>query len=392
MVATYQQFDGHYRPLSNHPACSTAGLYYDKADTSGAYRGDGNNDGLWTAASALGAQNMATGHVARDIARIPGYPCAALEYAQPNEDLTKPIVVLVHGNSTRPHTWEKYLLPPNTPTQSIEKVIIVADAVARDQLAEKLIAARYRVIAVDMRTDLVRPDIEPMANITTENAAANIDHGWSTPILQGLLKALMTNHPDRKIAMVGHSLGATVIRDALRRMWNDYSLGKSTLNPFPRISHVVLGSGAMHGVSTYETLCQTFANKTMRGTVACEMGSRSTLAPTYFNKPINGPRDLFATPCADGDFAFGKRGQCGGNAVKYYTVTMQDINRGTEYQDAYVSEKASHIDMEGCVTNTLTTLADFDTSGYFLKGSIANHFGSVRSTAGANLTMQYLAE
>ena len=98
------------------------------------------------------------------------------------------------------------------------------------------------------------------------------------------------------------------------------------------------------------------------------------------------------TPCADGDFAFGKRGQCDGHVVKYYTVTMRDINRGTEYQDLYVSENASRIDMEGCVTNTLTSLTDFDTSGYFMKGLIANHFGSMRSPAGLALVTKYLAE
>ena len=44
-------------------------------------------------------------------------------------------------------------------------------------------------------------------------------------------------------------------------------------------------------------------------------------------QPLNGPSDLFATPCADGDYAFGKTGQCGGNVVKYYTVTMTDMEQ-----------------------------------------------------------------
>ena len=104
------------------------------------------------------------------------------------------------------------------------------------------------------------------------------------------------------------------------------------------------------------------------------------------------PRDLFATPCADGDYAFGKTGVCGGNVVKYYTITMTDIAQGSNYQDLYVSESASRIEMPGCVVNKLTTLNDYDTSGYFNKGFIANHFGSLRSEAGLKLTMEYLAQ
>ncbi len=57
------------------------------------------------------------------MANIPGFPCAAKEYAQPNEDTSKPIVILVQGNSTRPHTWEKFLLPPGmTINTALEKV------------------------------------------------------------------------------------------------------------------------------------------------------------------------------------------------------------------------------------------------------------------------------
>jgi hypothetical protein len=78
--------------------------------------------------------------------------------------------------------------------------------------------------------------------------------------------------------------------------------------------------------------------------------------------------------------------------VKYYTITMTDKEQGKNYQDLYVSEAASRLDMDGCVTNKLTTLNDYDTSGYFNKGFIANHFGSMRSDAGMTLVMQYLAE
>ncbi|NPC82572.1 alpha/beta hydrolase [Pyxidicoccus fallax] len=392
----FQEYDGHYRPLTNHPGCTVTNLYYDKSNTTGStpYK-DGNNDGKWTGNSAFGGPNAATGFADGNLARIPGYPCAAKEYTQNNEDTTKPIVILVHGNSTRPHSWEKFMLQPGTPVETAyENVQFTADTTARNQLAETLIAQRYRVIAVDFRTDLVT-SIDPSANSATQNSSGNIDHGWATPILQGLLKAVMRDQPNRKVALIGHSLGVTVARDALRRMYVEWSTGRAgAINPFPQVSHVILGSGANHGVSTYDpamgSLCQN--NPTMRGTIVCEMGSRSNYTQTYFHAPLNGPRDLFATPCADGDYAFGRTGQCGGNVVKYYTITMTDKERGTNYQDLYVSEAASRIDMDGCVKNTLTTLNDYDTSGYFSKGFIANHFGSVRSAAGLDLMMRYLAE
>lgn len=393
---TYRSYDGHYRPLTNHPGCTTANLYYDRSNTTGStpYK-DGNNDGKWTGNSSFGGPNAATDFITGDKANIPGYPCAAKEYVQNNEDTTKPIVILVHGNSTRPHTWEKFILEPGTAVNTAyENVQFSPDTSPREQLAERLIAQRYRVIAVDFRTDIVT-NVDPAANSTTQNSSGNIDHGWATPILQSLIKSVMKFYPDRKVALVGHSLGVTVARDALRRLYVEWAQGRSgAVNPFTQVSHVILGSGANHGVSTYDpamgSLCST--NDTMRGTIVCEMGSRSNYVQTYFHKPLNGPRDLFSTPCADGDYAFGKTGQCGNNVVKYYTITMTDKERGTNYQDLYVSEAASRIDMEGCVTNTLTTLNDYDTSGYFSKGFIANHFGSLRSAAGIDLALRYLAE
>jgi len=393
--STHTQYDGKYRPLSNHPGCSVDNLYYHKANTAtGQGRTpyvDGNNDYKWTGLSVLGGPNQATGHIDGDKANIEGYPCAAKEYTQANEDTSKPIVILVHGNSTRPHTWEKFLLPANTSIESTyENVVFTADTTARNQLAEKLIADRYRVIAVDFRTDLVAT-VDPASNPTTENSSGNIDHGWSTPILQSLVKAVMKNNPNRKVALVGHSLGVTVVRDALRRLYVEHTKGVAgSINPFKQVSHVILGSGANHGVSTYDAgLCT--GNTTMRGTIVCEMGSRSNYSQTYFHAPLNGPKDLFATPCADGDYAFGKTGQCEGNVVKYFTLTMSDLEQGSRYQDLYVSQAASRIDMPGCVVNRLTTLNDYDTSGYFNKGFIANHFGSMRSEAGLKLVMGYLA-
>ncbi|REG32337.1 alpha/beta hydrolase family protein DUF900 [Archangium gephyra] len=391
--STYLQYDGRYRPLSNHPGCSTDNLYYDKANTSGTTPFlDGNNDGRWTGPGPFGGPNVATGHIDGDVARIPGFPCAAKEYTQTFEDTSKPIVILVHGVSTRPHAWEKFLLPPGTAINSaFERVNFPPDTEARDQLAERLIAAHYRVLAVDFRTDLVA-SVDPTTNSTTENAAGNVDHGWSTPILQSLVKAVMKNNPTRQVALVGHSVGVTVVRDALRRLYVEHVKGEpGAINPFPRLSHVILGSGHNHGVSTYDspsTLCRD--NRTMRGAVVCEMGSRASYVQTYFHRPLNGPKDLFATPCADGDFAFGRTGQCGGNVVKYYTLAMTDITPGTNYQDFYASESTARLDMPGCVVNALTTLNDYDTSGYFNKGFIANHYGSVRSEAGLARILEVL--
>lgn len=393
--SNYLDYDGHYRPLAGHPGCSVDNLYYDKANSTGTtpYK-DGNNDGKWTGSTALGGPNTATNFIDGDKATIPGYSCAAKEYTQRDEDTSKPIVILVHGNSTRPHTWEKFLLPSGVQITSSENVQFNPDTAARDQLAEKLISQRYRVIAVDFRTDVVT-NLDPTSDNAHYNAAGNIDHGWATPILQSLVKAVIQNNPDRKVALIGHSMGVTVTRDALRRLYVEHLRGTAdSVNPYAHVSHVILGSGANHGVSTYDptlgALC--FNNKTMRGTVVCEMGSRSNYSQTYFAKPLNGPLDLFSTPCADGDYAFGKTGQCDGNVVKYFTITMTDKEKGTNYQDLYVSEAASRLDMEGCVTNHLNTLNDYDTSGYFIKGSIANHFGSLRSEAGLGLALQYLAQ
>jgi hypothetical protein len=127
----------------------------------------------------------------------------------------------------------------------------------------------------------------------------------------------------------------------------------------------------------------------MRGTVTCQMGQRNQYTQTAFHRPLNGPpidgEPVFGgwweTPCADGDYAFGKRGVCGGHKVAYTTITMQDLMNGTQ-QDEFVSEHASRLYPTACANNVLTGLNDFDTSGYFYNGYFRNHYGSVRSDAG----------
>jgi hypothetical protein len=119
------------------------------------------------------------------------------------------------------------------------------------------------------------------------------------------------------------------------------------------------------------------------------MGQRNQYTQTKFHRSLNGPpiegETAFAgwweTPCADGDYAFGKRDACGDNTVSYTSITMEDLENGTQ-QDEFVSEHASRLYPVACANNVLTGLNDFDTSGYFYNGFFKNHYGAVRSNAG----------
>jgi pimeloyl-ACP methyl ester carboxylesterase len=339
---------GRYRTIDGsgggmHPGCSTTGLSY-------------------TAAS------------------IAGFQCAAREFPAANEDTTKPIVVLVHGNSESPNGWIKFVHADPASLQ------FPADTDARDQLAELLPAAGFRTIAIDMRTDLIDDPNSPEGS-DTGNTPKNADHGWNVPLLQSLIKQLAIANPDRKISVIGFSLGATTVRDALRRLWAEHADGKWDINIMSRLQDVIVASGANHGVVSFAKQCG--VNLTMRGTVTCQMGQRNQYTQTAFHRPLNGPpidgEDAFGgwweTPCADGDYAFGRRDACGDNTVSYTTITMQDLENGTQ-QDEFVSEHASRLYPTKCANNVLTGLNDFDTSGYFFNGFFRNHYGSVRSDAG----------
>jgi hypothetical protein len=316
-------------------------------------------------------------------ATVPGFACAARQFPFPDgvpEDTTKPIVVLVHGNSETPTGWIKFVHPDPASLQ------FPADTTARDQLAEKLPARGYRTFAIDMRTDLIDDPNSPTGS-DTGNTPKNADHGWTVPLLQELLKKLAIAYPDRKLSIVGFSLGATTVRDALRRLWVENVDGKWDVNILSRVNDVIAASGANHGVVTFARLCG--VNLTMRGTIACQMGQRNQYTQTAFHRPLNGPAiegetkfgGWFETPCADGDYAFGKRGACGGHAVQYTTITMKDLENGTQ-QDEFVSEHASRLYPTACANNIINGLNDFDTSGYFFNGFFRNHYGSVRSEAG----------
>ncbi len=328
-------------------------------------------------------------------ASIEGYPCAAKEYTQASEDTDKPIVILVHGNSSGVTSFEEYFNASiaGTEIQTFQGFPFTVATETRPSLVTALLEDGFRVIAFDARIDLVATgvtdlDLDPM----TGNPFLNIDHGWPVPMLQSLVRAVMTNNPERKVSLLGHSLGVTVIRDTLRRLFNEHLADPdNAVNPFAQLQDVLLLSGANHGVFDGNRLCETFDH--MRGTVGCEMGDRTMAqVPTEFNRRLNGPQDLFAAPCADGTYAFGMMDQCGGNTVQYTTVTMEDLPDG-ELQDEFVSEESSGIDLGACVDNQLLSLTDFDDSGYFITGSpgfLANHFGSARAPAGIALIRERL--
>ncbi len=357
---------GKYRSLTPdsdgkiHPGCSTDGLSYTPAS-------------------------------------IPGYPCAAKEYPFPSgvtEDTSKPIVLLIHGNSDSPSAWEPFLHPdPESITD------FTADTEARAELSDKLLEQGYHTFAVDMRFDL--NDDPPDAD--GGNPSRNFDHGWGVPIAQKFIKQMIIAYPDRHFAVIGHSLGATVARDALRRLWIQWKKGDWDINPFTRIDTVIEASGGNHGVSTYGLPGYCGQNFTMRGLAACQFGQRNTYSQVEFHKPLNGPAvppemtqagewgGWWETPCADGDYAFGTRGACGGHVVKWASVTMQDLPDGTQ-QDRFVSEHASRLYPEECADNRLDSLNDFDTSGYLANGLLRNHYGSVRSAGGQRNVLEILAE
>jgi hypothetical protein len=344
---------GHYRTLAAdasgaaHPGCSVAGLSYPPA-------------------------------------AIAGYSCAAREFPFPAgvaEDTSKPIVILVHGNSESPTGWMKFVHANPSSLQ------FPADTVARDQLGELLPAKGFRTIAIDMRTDLIDDPASPEGK-DTGNTPKNADHGWDVPLLQELIKRVAIANPGRQISLVGFSLGATTVRDAIRRLWVEWKDHTWDVNVMGRLRDVVVASGANHGVVSFASQCG--VNLTMRGAVTCQMGQRNQYTQTAFHRPLNGPPmatdhgefgGWWETPCADGDYAFGVRGACDGHVVSYTSITMKDLPNGTQ-QDEFVSEHASRLYPTACAANLLDELNDFDTSGYFYNGYFRNHYGAVRSNAG----------
>lgn len=287
-------------------------------------------------------------------ATIDGYPCAAKMY-EGQADASKPIVLLIHGNSDTPAVWEK-----------VEG--------GEDMLSEKLVAAGYKTYAIDLRYDKVDEDPK-------KNPAKNMSHEWSVPIVQKFIRVLFEANPDRKFVFISHSFGVTSVRDALRRLQvND------KFYAWKQIKAIIHGAGANHGVATF-ALCATDSDS-MRGRVACEMGNREAYSPTDFLKPLNGPSGSYEVPCIDGKTAFGQEGVCGDNKVEHITIVMKDIEQGT-YQDKFVSEASSAL--KGAQNLTIG-LDDFDNSGYFFDGLLKNHYGPVRHANAHKMILDAIAK
>ena len=393
-------FDGHYRAgidgtgLDAHPGCTTGGLYYGAGAAS-------PDDPIWSSLFQLGDE--AAGKVWRDSKGH--FKCAAKVY-DGVEDTAKPVVLLIQGNSIRPHTWEKFTATADFNCIACSEYGAEIDAAPRDQLAEKLVARGYKTIAVDKRADMITSQFGQMgealnsmdcANDPNNNCAHNMDHGWATPIVQNFVEAALLEYSgERKLSFVAHSMGVPTLRDALRRIYLRYAEASDSwsINPFAHIKDVILLSGANHGVGNYDgspaggghRYCDEYEH--MKGKIVCEMGSRASYTQTYHAAPLNGPEGLFETPCADGDYAFGETEACGGNVVEYTTLVMKDLEGGTQ-QDKYVSEHASKLLNDGCAKNEVLGLEHFDTSGYLLG---VNHFGTQRTDAAHDFIFERLED
>jgi len=335
-----QPFLTYRDDLTQHPGCSQAGL-------SGVNHTDGLSEHLPTYIAAT----------------LPGYPCAAREVLPSGtEDTTKPIVILVHGNSSSPYDWE------NVP--SIDKD--TATPPATTQLAPSLAAAGYHVFEADLRVDLVPVD--------GNNAAKNVDHGWAVPIVQALIKAVHAQYPTRKINMSGFSLGPTIIRDALRRLHHNGD------KPFAYVHALHLVSGSNHGVSTFAAYCTDINNPTkqnMVGWAACQLGNRVGYTPVPFLDTLNGPNGAYETPCADGIHAYGQTNVCGANIVLYTTAVHADQPDGTT-KDEFVSQASAML-----LGAQNLTVAALQTDKWF-GGYFPNHYGAIRTTEAVSLATQAL--
>lgn len=329
-----------YRDIATHPGCTTDGLTYPAA-------------------------------------QIGTYRCAAKAYALAGaEDTSKPIVIMVHGNSSTPGDWE-VCTPGAGPTAKC-----VAPSMSPPMLAERLVAASIRTYAIDLRMD--KTDDPTTNDPKTGNPAHNMNHGWAVPILEHMIESTIAAYPQRQISMVGFSMGPTVIRDALRR------LHRRGVKPFEHVRALVLASGANHGVSSYRKKCGDPANPinvTMAGVVACEMGDLVAFTPTTFLAPLNGPDGAWETPCADGNSAYGQTNICGDHTVSYTTLVMQDPPMGA-LQDEFVSQKSSTLNG---ADNRTVSLADQDHTGYFYD-IFKNHYGAIRSEAGLAIIVTALTK
>lgn len=323
--------------LATHPGCTTAGL-----------------------AGRLSADGKPAGYVS---ATLPDFPCAVKEYAPLTEDPSKAIVVLFHGNSSTPRDFETNAEDVGTPVVT--------------QLANQLLSDGWHVYSADMRFDKV---YDLAGENSNNNPGRNMDHGWTVPIAEALIRSVHKQYPNQKINMAGFSLGTTIIRDALRRM---HHRGEQ---PFSYVHALHLVSGANHGVNSYPRFCPDGvpSAQTMAAYVACQMGNRDAYSETDFSKRLNGPGGAWETPCADGINAFGQFNVCGANRVLYSTAVHSDKPDGT-LEDEFVSETSAKLN--GAANRAVP---QDDVSKYFFNGLFPHHYGAIRSQPGVDLAKQAL--
>ena len=371
----------YWDDLAIHPGCAPRLVYDGDTDIFNSATTNSSNEA--TVPSGSGADGTNSGTL------LQGYQCAAKIYdARPSGfDDGLPIVVLMPGNSGSPNHFEEYFraeIAGTTVTSGSFEYTLASTV--QESLATKLVALGYQVFSPDMRPDQIIATLDG-AVVATEfadpsfgDAFGSMDHGWGSPILQHFMETLMTN-TDQQISMVGHSYGYSLVRDSLRRIYMKHKAGNFPINPYTRIRDLVLCSGTAHGVRNGDLECSTRSN--LRSKCNCQMGDRESYIPTDFNKALNGPNDLYATPCADASTAYGETGVCEDHAVRYTTITMRDVEDGV-FQDEYVSEGASALNIAPCVSNELISSENgFDTSGFFYGGALlANHLGAIRSQEG----------
>ena len=156
-------------------------------------------------------------------ASIPGYACAAREFPFPDgttEDTTKPIVILVHGNSESPTGWMKFLHP--------DPSSLMFPGRHRRARSARRAAARAR-LPHDRGRHAHRSDRRP----EQPRGQGHRQHAEELrPRLDGAAprgadQARRDREPGSPaLAVVGFSLGATTVRDALRRLWVENQDGK----------------------------------------------------------------------------------------------------------------------------------------------------------------------
>ncbi len=379
-------FDGKYMDdLENHPGCVKRG-YYD------------GNTGFITRViieenyNLIINTNVAT--VPEGVeANLPGFVCSAKEYTIDNEDTTKPIVVLVHGNLDSINAWEEFFVTDFAGDYALNSDTIILDTEPGEKLASKLIKNGFKTFAVDLRTDLVATlNGFGAANINGKDYSKTsllYSTGWAVPIVQNLIKSILINYPSRKISIIAHSSGTIFARDAVRRLFSEYINEQAgAVNPLPRIKDIILLNAINHGYTDFSEplACETdFSQSTQN---ICQIGFIE-LPATEFMKRINGTRDKWTTPCGDGQYAFNLEGYCQDNNIRYYSIMLDEDKTNKLYFDSITTIESASLNSPYCENIRLSTSA-YDSSGFYGKGDEAYHYGGNRSDEGMELIIEKL--